>query len=45
MSEREAVYQLHIDKEQQYNQIIKTLKDRVCIVLYHATPLLCFIIE
>ena len=27
------VYQLHVDKEQQYNQLIKTLKDRVGFVV------------
>ena len=29
LSEREAVYQVHVDKEQQYSQLIKALKDRV----------------
>ena len=30
ISERDAVCQLHDDKERQYNQVIKALKDRVC---------------
>jgi len=29
LSEREAVYQVHYDKEQKYSQIIKALTDRV----------------